>query len=386
MSKSFKVPANVRKEAQKGLDLRKEHSRGGLSTKEAGEIGIGSGVQRAVNLVQGSVPYETIKRMLAFFNRHKAYKKYHKAEPPTNSYISWLLWGGDAGYSWVKKIVKEQENVKKGSFLALSLFGDDYPSDQPLTFSSLVQQAQEQEQGLELTAEDAQRLHETDPLVFTPRVEVTDDVASTVKKALKVRKKGNNSKARKLALAIRRNHLDKLDLSLIESCLDGIGTDDEDAVLDGLLVGGVAMIESLEKAIPEKYLQGLKGKERKQREKEIEARKESDKVDYSPLAGDEDAETKPSKYTKTQIASKIRAEIKEQGKDEFIRASAKVSGVSKKILEQVYDRGLKAWATSGHRVGATAQQWAKARVYSFLSGGKTTKTADKDLFKLTKEK
>src|SRR5210317_1218427 len=143
MSKSFKVPANVRKEAQKGLDLRKEHSRGGLSTKEAGEIGIGSGVQRAVNLVQGSVPYETVKRMLAFFNRHKAYKKYHKVEPPSNSYISWLLWGGDAGYAWVKKIVKEQENVKKGSFLALSLFGDDYPSDQPLTFSSLVQQAQE---------------------------------------------------------------------------------------------------------------------------------------------------------------------------------------------------------------------------------------------------
>jgi len=41
---------------------------------------------------------------------------------------------------------------------------------------------------------------------------------------------------------------------------------------------------------------------------------------------------------------------------------------------------LKAWSTSGHRVGASAQQWARARVYSFLTGGKTTRTGDKDLF------
>jgi hypothetical protein len=31
-------------------------------------------------------------------------------------------------------------------------------------------------------------------------------------------------------------------------------------------------------------------------------------------------------------------------------------------------------------VGASAQQWARARVYSFLTGGKTTRTGDKDLF------
>ena len=75
----------------------------------------------------------------------------------------------------------------------------------------------------------------------------------------------------------------------------------------------------------------------------------------------------------------MRDEIKGAGKDEFLRAAAKIGKAPRRILEQVYDRGLKAWATSGHRVGATAQQWAKARVYSFLTGGKTTKTGDKDL-------
>ena len=40
--------------------------------------------------------------------------------------------------------------------------------------------------------------------------------------------------------------------------------------------------------------------------------------------------------------------------------------ISKKVLDTVYDRGLKAWKTGGSRPGATAQQWAVARVYKFI--------------------
>ena len=123
----------------------------------------------------------------------------------------------------------------------------------------------------------------------------------------------------------------------------------------------------------------LTDKEKKEREKEKERRKDLDKPDYSPLPGDENVKTKPSKYTKTELAEKVREEMKKPGKDEFIRAASKVSGVKKKIIEEVYDRGLAAWSGS-HRPGATAPQWAKARVYSFLSGGKTQSTADKDLW------
>jgi hypothetical protein len=98
------------------------------------------------------------------------------------------------------------------------------------------------------------------------------------------------------------------------------------------------------------------------------------------MEGDDEVKTKPSKYTKTKLAAAIRDEIKSSGKDEFLRAAAKVTGIKRSILEKVYDRGLKAWATSGHRVGASAQQWARARLYSFASGGSTQKTADKDLW------
>jgi hypothetical protein len=39
---------------------------------------------------------------------------------------------------------------------------------------------------------------------------------------------------------------------------------------------------------------------------------------------------------------------------------------------------MAAWRT-GHRPGATEQQWGYARVYSFLLKGKTYYTADADL-------
>ena len=55
------------------------------------------------------------------------------------------------------------------------------------------------------------------------------------------------------------------------------------------------------------------------------------------------------------------------------------TGVSYTILKKAYDRGMEAWR-SGHRPGIGQHQWAFARVNSFLTGGKTQKTADKDLW------
>ena len=58
---------------------------------------------------------------------------------------------------------------------------------------------------------------------------------------------------------------------------------------------------------------------------------------------------------------------------------SKQTGVPYGILKKVYDRGMEAWR-SGHRPGIGQHQWAFARVNSFLTGGKTQKTADKDLW------
>ena len=45
---------------------------------------------------------------------------------------------------------------------------------------------------------------------------------------------------------------------------------------------------------------------------------------------------------------------------------SKKTGIPKSSLNTVYDRGLKAWKTGGSRPGATASQWAIARVYKFV--------------------
>ena len=58
---------------------------------------------------------------------------------------------------------------------------------------------------------------------------------------------------------------------------------------------------------------------------------------------------------------------------------AKKSGMPYSILKKVYDRGMAAWK-GGHRPGATQQQWAFARVNSFVTKSSGTwGKADKDL-------
>ena len=58
---------------------------------------------------------------------------------------------------------------------------------------------------------------------------------------------------------------------------------------------------------------------------------------------------------------------------------AKKSGISLSTLKKVYARGIAAW-NSGHRPGTTPQQWAHARVNSYITKGKGTyHGADKDL-------
>ena len=62
-----------------------------------------------------------------------------------------------------------------------------------------------------------------------------------------------------------------------------------------------------------------------------------------------------------------------------LAAKAKKSGVSLSTLKKVYARGIAAW-NSGHRPGTTPQQWAHARVNSYITKGKGTYGgADKDL-------
>lgn len=145
---------------------------------------------------------------------------------------------------------------------------------------------------------------------------------------------------------------------------------------------GRMLKETITKSIPSKYLRGLEPDEKEKRTKQIEQRKQgkikaTDK--YKPLVGD-DTKTKPSKYSRTSLASAVREKTKGNTTQEFIKVASQLTGVSKRIISEVHKRGAEAWATSGHRPGATQIAWARARVYSFLTGGKTRRTADADLW------
>jgi hypothetical protein len=50
------------------------------------------------------------------------------------------------------------------------------------------------------------------------------------------------------------------------------------------------------------------------------------------------------------------------------------------IIAEVYDRGLSDWDQSKRRGNSTPNQWAYARVNSFISAGKTISDGDSDLW------
>ena len=118
---------------------------------------------------------------------------------------------------------------------------------------------------------------------------------------------------------------------------------------------------------PAKYYAGDMSKSTKEKRAAHFAKKKS-----GPAPGDASAETKPSKHTK-KYKQMFGEEI------EGLKNKAEKSGISYGILKKVYDRGMAAYKT-GHRPGTTAQQWAFARVNSFITKGKGTwGGADKDL-------
>ena len=97
-----------------------------------------------------------------------------------------------------------------------------------------------------------------------------------------------------------------------------------------------------------------------------------DKKKKGPAPGDASAKTKPSKHT-LKYKQMYGEEI------EGLKNKAKKSGISYSILKKVYDRGMAAYK-GGHRPGTTPQQWAFARVNSFITKGKGTwGKADKDV-------
>jgi hypothetical protein len=114
---SYSPPAGARSAARRAIKFKEDGKANGAGTSV--------GWTRAGQLARGeSLSLSTVKRMYSYFSRHEVDKKgkdWGNTANPSNGYIMWLAWGGDAGFSWSRGIVNR---MKDKSLFAD--FGKDY--------------------------------------------------------------------------------------------------------------------------------------------------------------------------------------------------------------------------------------------------------------------
>jgi hypothetical protein len=129
---------------------------------------------------------------------------------------------------------------------------------------------------------------------------------------------------------------------------------------------------------PRKYYAGLSQKQKTRRLKEIKrfgSMSWKSRKAYKGFQTDRGVKTRKSSYV--QKLARVLPGVTS------LTEKAKLTGVPRQILEECYNRGMAAWRT-GHRPGATEQQWGHARVASLLVCGKTHYGPDSDLVRKAK--
>lgn len=113
----YSPPAGARSAARRAIKFKEDGKANGAGTAV--------GWTRARQLANGeTLSLSTVKRMYSYFSRHEVDKKgkdWGNSANPSNGYIMWLAWGGDAGFSWSRGIV--QREMDKSLFAD---FGKDY--------------------------------------------------------------------------------------------------------------------------------------------------------------------------------------------------------------------------------------------------------------------
>jgi len=121
----FTPPEGAREAAKRALDVREK--------KPASQKGMTAvGIARARDLINGvKFSPDTVRRMKAFFDRHEVDKKGATWDEQGKGWQAWNGWGGDAGYAWARKVVRQMEaRDKEKNFVA----GRDCGQDDEGTF------------------------------------------------------------------------------------------------------------------------------------------------------------------------------------------------------------------------------------------------------------
>ena len=123
MADTYTPNAGMKSAARRALKWKEE----GKATGAGTPVGWG----RATDIVAGrSMSLDTVKRMYSFFSRHEVDKKgkdFYNTSNPSNGRIMWDAWGGDAGFSWSRAIVKRNEDKT-----LFADFGKDFSDVQQL--------------------------------------------------------------------------------------------------------------------------------------------------------------------------------------------------------------------------------------------------------------
>ena len=172
-----------------------------------------------------------------------------------------------------------------------------------------------------------------------------------------------------------------------------------EAAIDAVLFEEGA--EKKRKAWGKDYKKGLSKKEQLSAARASARAEKADKEGkgvkevYKSWPSDKKAQAKRKKSGKKMPKSKStiayekrfgksdHSEHSEMDFNEGLKNKAKESGIPLGILRSVYSKGMAAWKT-GHRPGTTPQQWAMARVNSFITGSGKARQADAALWKKAK--
>jgi len=122
--------------------------------------------------------------------------------------------------------------------------------------------------------------------------------------------------------------------------------------------------------IPDRYLANLKGEERRKQIKSIVEKKERPQTSFK---------SKPSSWT-TKFNKKYGDQLDKMKGGRSKRNIAKVTKIPVKALDAVYDKGRGAYYSGGSRPNQTPDSWGRARMYSYIMGGKA-RQIDKEVTK-----